>query len=82
MPSYADSPSVEKEIADRIKTNPEEYLQIKWDNLYQANRMNKLAGIGKSSYILNSVVEYSKKLNFAMNLESALTNHITFIHWS
>ena len=78
MPSYADSPSVEKEIADRIKTNPEEYLQIKWDNLYQANRMNKLAGIGKSSYILNSVVESSKKLNFAMNLESALTNHITF----
>lgn len=77
LPSYADSPSVTKELSDRIKSNPDEYLQINWDNLYQANILNRKAGIGKSSYILNSVAEASKKLNFAMNLESVLSNHIT-----
>lgn len=78
MPSYADSPSVAKELTDRMKANPDEFLQIKWDDLYEANRLNRLSGNGKSTYIVNSTVEGTKKLNLAVNLESAINDHTTF----
>jgi hypothetical protein len=78
LPSFVDSPSVAKELTDRIKANPDQFLQTKWDDFYEANRLNRMAGIGRSTYIVNSTVEGTRKTNIAVNLESAVNDHATF----
>lgn len=77
MPSYLDSAEATAEATERIKADPDKYLQINWDHLYEANTLNKKGGYGRSVYIVNENVEASKKLNAAVNLESAVTDHIT-----
>ncbi|MBK6330869.1 MAG: TonB-dependent receptor [Bacteroidetes bacterium] len=78
MPSYQDSVGLTNELSEIIKSNPDKYLQVNWDGMYEANRLNKKAGYNRSVYIVNENVEYSKKLNGAINLESTLSDHITF----
>lgn len=77
MPSYQDSAALTSELAQIIKANPN-MLQVDWDGMYEANMLNKKAGYRRSLYIVNENVEASKKLNAAVNLESTLTDHITF----
>ncbi|MCC7030501.1 MAG: carboxypeptidase-like regulatory domain-containing protein [Chitinophagaceae bacterium] len=77
MPSYQDSLSLTNELSQIIKGNPDKYLQVNWDAMYEANRLNKLAGYRRSVYMVNENVETSKKLNGAVNLESTLSDHIT-----
>ncbi len=78
MPSYQDSVGLTNELSQIIKANPDQFLQVNWDGMYEANRLNKMAGYHRSVYIVNENVEASKKLNAAVNLESTLTDHITF----
>lgn len=76
MPSYLDSADAQAQAVADIKANPD-YLQVNWDAFYEANLLNKKAGYARSVYIVNENVEKSKKLNAAVNLESAVSNHIT-----
>jgi hypothetical protein len=77
LPSYQDSMSLTNELSQIIKADPDKYLQVNWDGMYEANRLNKLAGYKRSVYIVNENVETSKKLNGAVNMESTLSDHIT-----
>ncbi|MBL7765224.1 MAG: carboxypeptidase-like regulatory domain-containing protein [Chitinophagaceae bacterium] len=77
MPSYIDSPSVRQEAEDRIKADPDKYLQVDWDRMIEANILNKKAGYNRSVYILSDNVEASKKINAAVNLEHVMTDHMT-----
>lgn len=77
MPTYIDSPSATKEAIDWYNAHPEDhYLQVQWDRLYEANRMNKKSGFGRSIYMLGADVEASRKINAAVNLESIVNDHI------
>ncbi|MEZ5047108.1 MAG: carboxypeptidase-like regulatory domain-containing protein [Chitinophagaceae bacterium] len=77
LPSYQDSIDLTNSVANQIKNDPEKYLQVNWDGLYEANYLNKKAGYNRSVYILGADVEKSKKLNAAVNLQSIVTDHIT-----
>lgn len=76
MPSYIDSPGITQEAYDRIKANPDEYMQIQWDKMYEANYLSKKGGYGRSMYIVNENVEASRKWNGAVNLESVVNDHV------
>lgn len=76
LPSYRDSANDRLAVENEIRANPD-LLQIQWDKLYEANRNNINAGIGKAAYILNSSVERSKRLNVAVNLRSEMNDFIT-----
>lgn len=78
MPSYQDSVGLTNELSEIIKANPDKFLQVNWDGMYEANLLNKKAGYKRSVYIVNENVEAVKKLNAAINLESTLSDHITF----
>lgn len=77
LPSYRDSLDDQQDVYNYIKANPGS-LQIQWDSLYEANRNNINSGYSKASYILNSNVEASKKLNASVNLKSEIDQHISF----
>lgn len=77
MPSYQEDAGITKQLSDYIKANPN-YLQVNWDGMYEANLLNKKAGYHRAVYIVNENVETSKKLNAAMNFQSAVNEHITF----
>ncbi len=77
MPSYLDSADLTAQAEDRIKSDPEAYMQINWDRMYEANRLNKMAGYGRSVYIVNENVEATRKFNAAVNIESAVGDHLT-----
>lgn len=77
MPTYIDSPGATKEAIDWYNAHPEDnYLQVQWNRLYEANYMNKKSGNGRAIYMLGSDVEQSRKINAAVNLESVLSDHV------
>ncbi len=78
MPSYIDSPAATQASADQIRANPDQFLQIQWDRMYESNYLNKKSGFGRSLYILNENVEHSRKFNAAFNFEKVLNDHIVF----
>jgi hypothetical protein len=78
MPSYMDSVNKNANTGEIIRSNPDKYLQIDWDRMYQTNYMNRLSGNPRSLYIVNENVENTRKINAAVNLESAVSNHMIF----
>jgi hypothetical protein len=78
MPSYLSTDSATNALASIMSSDPDKYMQVDWDGMYEANLLNKKAGYGRSNYILASDVETTKKLNAAVNLQSLLSDHITF----
>lgn len=78
MPSYQDSVGLTNELREIIKANPDSFLQVDWNGMYEANVLNKKAGYNRSVYIVNENVEATRKMNAAINLESTLSDHITF----
>lgn len=77
LPSYADSDAETQAITDKIKSDPEKFLQVDWDRLYAANYINKQTGDGQASYILGADVEKTNKLNANVNLNTFINEHLT-----
>lgn len=87
LPSYytisylADSTKV-NEMTETLTQNPDK-LQVDWDRLYDANRMNTevmpgtLDSAKRSIYVVSNDVEDLKKFVFNTNIEHALNEHIT-----
>lgn len=78
MPSFQEADSTTQLLNNLVRSNPDKYLQVDWDGLYEANYLNKKAGSGRASYILGADVEKTRKLNAAVNLQSVVNSHIVF----
>jgi hypothetical protein len=77
LPSYQTDPSLREQVYQTIKSDLTK-LQVNWDEIIQENKTNVATGYGNSALFLSEDVEYSKKLNVAINLESSIRNHVTF----
>ncbi len=81
LPSWTgidrEDPALEKVLSDQVKANPEKYLQVEWDRLYDANRFNKTNGDGRASYILGADVNDQRKINANVNVQHLLNEHVT-----
>jgi hypothetical protein len=77
LPSYQTDSTLKAQVIAEIKADPTK-LQMPWDRFIEGNRLNVAQGYGYSTYFLSDDVEYSKKLNVAVNLESNVSNHVTF----
>lgn len=83
LPSYFEQGTPTYDLYTDLWQNDEAFRQIKWDNLYQANRLNNLQAeqLGESQrsaiYILEK--RHSNQLNFIFNttLNHRLSEHMT-----
>ncbi|MBP6456362.1 MAG: TonB-dependent receptor, partial [Chitinophagaceae bacterium] len=76
MPSYQDSADDRAAMTSMIKSNPEKYLQIDWDRMYQANYFNKSIG-QRALYILAADVEQMRRFNANLNIQTVVNPNIT-----
>ena len=75
LPSYFDDdPDEQAWVAQQWAEN-EEYRQINWDQLYEANRQSAAQG-GPSLYILEDRVSQHVQVSAATSLTAKLTDHI------
>ncbi len=75
LPSYfEDDPEQQAWVTEQWATN-EEYRQIKWDQMYDANRQSAAQG-GPSLYILEDRVSQHVQVSAASSLTAKLTDHI------
>lgn len=78
---YNNNPQAVEEMRAWYAANPEA-LQINWDRIYEANRMNvetmpnSTETGSRSIYVIGNDVENMKKYNFNTNLEYAVNEHL------
>ncbi len=73
-----ESTEIEDILRNRVISDPEKFLQVDWDRLYQANYFNQRTGDGRASYILGADVKNSRNISSNINLQHLVNDHITF----
>ncbi len=74
---------------EKLGSNPEKYLQIDWERLYNANRSNMQAMPGengapsgtmgmRSVYAVGADVDEVRKVIFNTNIETVISDHFSF----
>jgi len=69
---------VADELTEKIKANPENFLQVRWDRLYEANEFNKRNGDGRAAYILGADVRQKRTVSANVNMQHVVNDHVTF----
>ncbi len=71
-------PLLEQSLRNKISADPEQYLQVGWDRIYEANYFNQRTGDGRASYILGADVKNSRKIASNINVQRVINDHVTF----
>lgn len=75
LPSYFDDDMEEQAWVAQQWAENEEYRQINWDKLYEANRQSAALG-GPSQYIIENRISQHVQVSGATSLTAKLTDHI------
>lgn len=88
LPSYFNedpagaNPEMALEREEYLRNNPDK-LQINWDRMYEANRMNKqtINGVtgSRSVYIIGDDVEQYNKYSAFVNVKRKMSEHVNFM---
>ncbi len=85
LPSYfqyynsASAPDAAEDYAERWRSGDPSFTQINWDAIYQANYLNRLAGIGNAAYIVEERRSdlYETTFNATLNARLSRTSKLT-----
>jgi hypothetical protein len=69
--------TVADDLTQQIKANPEDFLQVNWDKLYEANEFNKQRGDGRAAYILGADVRQKRTVSANVNMQHFVNDHIS-----
>ncbi len=81
LPSWDSIETGNMDLVNQLRalysSNPNQYLQVNWDRLYQVNYFNNQTGDGRASYILGADVIHTRNLTSNINLQHQVDDHIT-----